>query len=63
MILQSPVPGISFWCSEEEKIDELEASLRGPPDSPFDGGVFKLRIAIPERYPFEPPQGMNKVHT
>ena len=54
---QSPNPGQSFWCKDESNIDELEGSLKGPPDSPFEDGLFKLKITIPERYPFEPPQG------
>jgi ubiquitin-conjugating enzyme E2 T len=53
---KSPNPGQSFWCKDESNIDELEGSLKGPPDSPFEDGLFKLKITIPERYPFEPPQ-------
>jgi hypothetical protein len=55
--LQSPTPGISCWLLSDDKMDEMEASIAGPPDSPFHGGVFKLKIVIPVRYPFEPPQG------
>jgi ubiquitin-conjugating enzyme E2 T len=36
---------------------DLEAVIVGPPDSPFEKGFFKLKIHLPERYPFEPPQG------
>ena len=40
----------------ESRIDQLEASLIGPSSTPYSGGVFKLEISIPERYPFEPPK-------
>lgn len=53
---QTPTAGISFWPKDESKLDELEGRVVGPPDSPFDGGVFKLLITMPEKYPFVPPQ-------
>lgn len=32
------------------------ASIVGPDDSPFEGGIFQLRIAFPEHYPEKPPR-------
>ncbi|KAI9595713.1 ubiquitin-conjugating enzyme/RWD-like protein [Syncephalis fuscata] len=32
-----------------------QAILCGPQGSPYEGGQFKLRIQIPERYPLQPP--------
>jgi ubiquitin-protein ligase len=29
--------------------------IEGPPDTPFENGVFKLAIKIPNEYPFNPP--------
>ena len=53
----SPPPGISCWPKDESSaLEELEASLIGPKDTPYENGIFRLNIRIPERYPFEPPQ-------
>jgi ubiquitin-conjugating enzyme E2 D/E len=39
----------------DENIYLWEGMIFGPDDSPFVGGVFKLRIQFPADYPFKPP--------
>lgn len=34
----------------------LKGEIVGPPDTPYDRGVFHLDIVIPETYPFNPPK-------
>ena len=42
-----------------EQLTSIKGEIRGPPDTPYEGGRFQLDIKIPEQYPFQPP----KVHT
>lgn len=38
-----------------EEPREWHFTLRGPPDSPFEGGLYHGRIVLPKNYPFAPP--------
>ncbi|KAF6730343.1 Ubiquitin-conjugating enzyme E2 J1 [Oryzias melastigma] len=39
----------------EDNLFEWHFSVRGPPDSDFDGGVYHGRIILPPEYPMKPP--------
>jgi ubiquitin-conjugating enzyme E2 T len=53
---KDPPEGVSVWADKEDDLKKLEASVKGPEDSPFSAGVFRLSIDLSERYPFEPPR-------
>jgi ubiquitin-conjugating enzyme (huntingtin interacting protein 2) len=36
-------------------LTHLLGSIRGPKDSPFEGGIFEVDIVLPRDYPFAPP--------
>ena len=40
----------------DSRIDVLEASMLGLQGTPYSDRVFKLEIAVPVRYTFEPPK-------
>ncbi|CAG8725193.1 4985_t:CDS:2, partial [Dentiscutata erythropus] len=50
-----PLPlGINIITSEED-IYHLNATIAGPIQSPYEGGVFKLDVLLTEQYPMAPP--------
>ncbi|XP_039739525.1 ubiquitin-conjugating enzyme E2 T isoform X3 [Pteropus medius] len=54
LLATEPPPGITCW--QDTHRDDLRAQILGGADTPYEKGVFKLEVVIPERYPFEPPQ-------
>ncbi|KAI6206060.1 hypothetical protein M3Y94_00862800 [Aphelenchoides besseyi] len=54
-LLQDPVPGISA-TPDDNNARYFHVIIAGPEGSPFDGGVFKLELFLPEEYPMAPPK-------
>uniref|UniRef100_A0ACD5VMP3 Uncharacterized protein n=1 Tax=Avena sativa TaxID=4498 RepID=A0ACD5VMP3_AVESA len=59
LLLSDPPPGASLNLSEEESVlsslSSIETRIEGPEGTVYSKGVFILKIQIPERYPFQPP--------
>ncbi|XP_072804952.1 ubiquitin-conjugating enzyme E2 T [Vicugna pacos] len=55
LLATEPPPGITCW-QDADRMDDLRAQILGETNTPYEKGVFKLEVNIPERYPFEPPQ-------
>lgn len=54
-LLQEPVPGISA-VPDENNARYFHVIVTGPSDSPFEGGLFKLELFLPEDYPMSAPK-------
>ena len=51
---KDPIPFISI-APINANLRDLLTSVEGPPGSPYEGGVFFIRMAIPPDFPFKPP--------
>ncbi|XP_063676118.1 ubiquitin-conjugating enzyme E2 T-like [Bolinopsis microptera] len=51
---QEPAPGISVFL-RGDSTSSFSCQIIGPPDTPYEEGVFEISMTLPERYPFEPP--------
>jgi len=55
MMQTDPVPNCSASIVNDN-LYEWDAILIGPHDTPYENGIFKLKINIPNDYPFKAPQ-------
>jgi len=39
-----------------DQFNQLTGQIIGPPGTPYEGGLYKLSIEIPDTYPFNPPK-------
>jgi ubiquitin-conjugating enzyme E2 N len=54
-LLSEPAPGISASPSEDN-LRYFNVMILGPSQSPYEGGVFKLELFLPEEYPMAAPK-------
>jgi ubiquitin-conjugating enzyme E2 N len=50
-----PIVGI-YAIPVPENPRYFNVSISGPKDSPYEGGLFKLQLYLPEEYPMVPPK-------
>ena len=47
--------GVSVGLGDEENIFKWEIMLVGPPDTLYEGGLFKAKLDFPTDFPNNPP--------
>ncbi|KAJ4133019.1 Ubiquitin-conjugating enzyme 13 [Fusarium falciforme] len=54
-LMAEPVPGISA-VPHEDNLRYFDVEIHGPAQSPYEGGIFKLELFLPDDYPMTPPK-------
>ncbi|KAF4121872.1 ubiquitin-conjugating enzyme (huntingtin interacting protein 2) [Geosmithia morbida] len=47
--------GVSAVPADGSSLSSLYGYITGPPDTPYAGGTYHIKITIPDSYPFKPP--------
>ena len=63
-LINSPPEGITFVPNDEETLMEIHADMVGPVGTPYEEGIFRMRLVLSRHYPHSPPRAffMNKIY-
>jgi len=53
-LTEKPVAGFSVELFDEN-LARWKVWIRGPKDTPYEGGCFRARLEFPQEFPFQPP--------
>eukprot|EP00051_Salpingoeca_urceolata_P011827 m.146983 g.146983 ORF g.146983 m.146983 type:complete len:175 (-) comp17273_c0_seq2:23-547(-) len=53
---KSPISGFSAGLVDDDDPFKWEVMVSGPPDTLYEGGMFKAMLNFPKDYPMSPPQ-------
>jgi len=54
-LTSEPAPGISA-TPHDDNLRYFDVIIAGPAQSPYEGGIFRLELFLPEDYPMAPPK-------
>lgn len=55
MLKEDKIDGLEIY-PHESNFRYYKVTIRGPPDSPYENGIFEAEILLPPQYPMEPPK-------
>ena len=53
----NPINGIIYYFNEND-ITDIQADIEGPTATPYEGGIFRVKIKIPNNFPNVAPKGI-----
>ena len=53
----NPINGILYYFNEND-ITDIQADIEGPTATPYEGGIFRVKIKIPNNFPNIAPKGI-----
>merc|ERR1712216_245335 len=53
---KSPLEGINVVINEED-VTDIQADVEGPAGTPYEGGTFRMKLALGADFPSAPPKG------
>ncbi|EED19898.1 ubiquitin conjugating enzyme (UbcB), putative [Talaromyces stipitatus ATCC 10500] len=54
-LIETPPTGISVQLVDESDVYKWKVTMKGPEDTPYEGGTFIVNLTLPNEYPFKPP--------
>ena len=55
-LVKSPLKYATAGPDSENDLTRWSATIVGPENTPYHGGIFKLQIYFPKEYPYKPPK-------
>ncbi|XP_062508788.1 ubiquitin-conjugating enzyme E2 S-like [Corticium candelabrum] len=55
-LISDPPEGITV-IPNEENVTDIQATIAGPSGTPYEGGVFRIKLALGKDFPAAPPKG------
>jgi len=52
----SPPSGIKIHLNEED-VTDIRIDIEGPEGTPYEGGIFRVKLVLPLDFPASPPKG------
>ena len=56
-LTRKPPEGIKFIPNDDDKIGEIHAEIEGPPETPYEGGAWRIKLVLGQDFPNSPPKG------